>query len=296
MTQLSDISLESGTNELELVMFTIGQETYGINVLKVREIVQPVEVTATPNRHSYVEGIIRIREEIIPLINLSTVLQVTDDKDVSNHKFIIAELNKLKVAFRVHNVSRIHRVSWSQVEKPNELSQGEFSHVSGIVKMEEYVAFMLDYEKIVVEVHPEAGMQRSGIKTLPNEARSTKQIVVTEDSAVLRKLLKETLDEAGFTHITMYENGQAAWDDLSLEKTPVPDLVITDIEMPSMDGHRLTKLIKEDTRLQHTPVVIFSSIISNDLYHKGEKVGADGQVSKPEINTLIETVDTLLKL
>ena len=298
MTQLShsDISLESGTNELELVMFTVGQETYAINVLKVREIVQPVDITATPNRHPYVEGIIRIREEVIPLINLSTVLEIEEDGIQSDHKFIIAELNKLKVAFRVHNVSRIHRVSWSQVEKPNELSQGEYSHVSGIVQMKEYVAFMLDYEKIVVEVQPEVGIQRSKVRTKSNPLRGTKQIVITEDSAVLRKLLKDTLADSGYTQTTVFENGQVAWDELSQLEGSKPDLVITDIEMPSMDGHRLTKLIKEHEQLQKLPVIIFSSIISDDLYHKGEKVGADGQVSKPEINKLIELMDMLLEI
>ncbi|WP_307728626.1 chemotaxis protein CheV [Alkalicoccobacillus plakortidis] len=297
MTQMSqsNILLESGTNELELVMFEVGKGTYGINVLKVREIVQPVEVTTTPNRHPYVEGVIRIRDEIIPLIDLSVVLQVNEETDQTNHKFVVAELNKLKVAFRVHNVSRIHRVSWSQVEKPNELSQGEFSHVTGIVKMEAYVAFMLDYEKIVVEVHPDAGIKRSTLHSLEPRNREGKHIVIAEDSGILRQLLKDTLTEAGYNQLTLYENGQEAWDALSnVDSVATVDLVITDIEMPRMDGHRLTKLVKEHPSYEQTPIVIFSSIISDDLFHKGQAVGADGQISKPEIVQLIELVDSLL--
>ncbi|MDQ0206208.1 chemotaxis protein CheV [Alkalicoccobacillus murimartini] len=297
MTQESQsaILLESGTNELELVMFKVGQESYGINVLKVREIVQPVDVTSTPNRHPYVEGVIRIREEIIPLIDLSVVLQVQEETDQTNHKFVVAELNKLKVAFRVHNVSRIHRVSWSQVEKPNELSQGEFSHVTGIVKMEEYVAFMLDYEKIVVEIHPDAGIKRSSIHSLEARNRTGKRIVVAEDSGILRQLLKDTLSEAGYSQLVLYENGQEAWDALNKpDANAHTDLIITDIEMPLMDGHRLTKLVKEHDLYKDTPVIIFSSIISDDLFHKGQAVGANGQVSKPEILSLIQLIDSLL--
>ncbi|WYP24844.1 chemotaxis protein [Alkalihalobacillus sp. FSL W8-0930] len=300
MTQMSqsNILLESGTNELELVMFEIGKETYGINVLKVREIVQPVDVTATPNRHPYVEGVIRIRDEIIPLIDLSVVLDVKDAGEASTHKFIVAELNKLKVAFRVHNVSRIHRVSWGQVEKPNELSQGAHSHVTGIVKMEDYVAFMLDYEKIVVEIHPDAGMNRSSIHSITPRDRGGKHIVIVEDSGVLRQLLQDTLTEAGYTKLTTFENGQLAWDALSDQGaiSSKIDLIITDIEMPQMDGHHLTKRIKDHPSYEHTPVVIFSSIISEDLYHKGKAVGADGQISKPDIVKLIELLDTTLQL
>src|SRR5699024_2917200 len=121
----TDILLESGTNELEVIMFEIGSGTFGINVLKVREIINAVEVTSIPNSHENVEGVIRLREEVLPVVNLAKVLGLQKSSTPEKDKFIIAELNQVKIAFRVHHVSRIHRISWEQIEKPTELSAGE---------------------------------------------------------------------------------------------------------------------------------------------------------------------------
>ncbi|MDT8860593.1 chemotaxis protein [Alkalihalobacillus sp. MEB130] len=292
------ILLESGTNELEIVMFQIGNNTFGINVLKVREIINPLPITGTPNGHEHVEGVIRLREEVIPVVNLAKVLHLPDSENPEQDKFIIAELNKMKVAFHVHSVSRIHRISWEQIEKPSELSQGNMGHTIGIVKMEEMMALLLDFEKIVVDINPDTGLSVERVKALGVRQRSDKRIVIAEDSAILRKLLQDTLHEAGYDRLQFFENGKSAWEFLqSLTKDEIEnkvDLVITDIEMPLMDGHHLTLKIKESQLLEHLPVVIFSSLISTDLFHKGEKVGANAQISKPEIVQLVETLDQLV--
>ncbi len=163
------------------------------------------------------------------------------------------------------------------------------------------MAILLDFEKIVVEIDPKAGVNVESVKELGPRERSTKKIVIAEDSAVLRQLLVDTLSEAGYSNIKVFENGKEAWqylselaEDESVDVKDKVDLIITDIEMPQMDGHHLTDRIKKDIQLKDIPVVIFSSLITEDLYHKGVSVGADAQVSKPEIVSLIEEIDKLL--
>ncbi|KHF40288.1 chemotaxis protein [Halalkalibacter okhensis] len=300
MEQQKGILLESGTNELEVIAFGVGAGTFGINVMKVREIIQAPPVTPMPNSHPHIEGIIRLRDEVITVVNLSTVLGLGQSQNPSQDKMIISELNQIKVAFRVQNVSRIHRISWEQIEKPAELSQGLENATTGIVKMDDQMILLLDFEKIVVEINPEKGMNVEQVKALGKRTRSDKKIVVAEDSAMLRKLLHDTLAEAGYDQITFFEHGRGAWEYLQFLKDEDQDvlkevqLVITDVEMPQMDGHHLTKQIKGDETLKNIPVVIFSSLITRDLYHKGKGVGADGQVSKPEIIKLIEMIDQLI--
>lgn len=295
------ILLESGTNELEIVVFTVGGSTYGINVMKVREIINPVPVTEVPNVHPHVSGIIRLRGEVLTLIDMSKILGVPASEDPKNDKYIVAELNKMKVAFHVHNVSRIYRISWEQIEKPSKLYEGEDTLTIGVVKMEEQMVLLLDYEKILVDINPESGINVGQLKELGVRERSTKKILVADDSAMLRDLIQTTLNEAGYENLDFFDNGQMLWNRLEglVEKhgenvTDEVQAVITDIEMPQMDGHHLTRLIKEHPILSKIPVIIFSSLISPDLRHKGEKVGADGQVTKPEIVKLVNTIDSVI--
>lgn len=297
----TNILLESGTNELEVVMFKVGSGDFGINVLKVREIINAMEVMPIPNAHEHIEGLIRLREEVLPVVNLAKVLGIPESENPDKDKFIVAELNQLKIAFRVHHVSRIHRISWEQIEKPTELSAGQQAYAIGIIKLEDKMSILLDFEKVVVEINPQSGVNVESLEVLGPRERSEKKLVVAEDSAVLRQLLKDTLSEAGYSNLQFFENGKEAWEyleSISKDETINPsdkvDLIITDIEMPQMDGHHLTDRVKKDERLKHIPVVIFSSLITKDLFHKGEAVGANAQVTKPEIVTLVEKIDALL--
>lgn len=295
------ILLESGTNELEVIMFGIGTGIFGINVLKVREIINPLPVTDIPHAHENVEGVIRLREEVLPVINLAQVLNLAPSANPEQDRFIVAELNQLKVVFRVHEVSRIHRISWEQIEKPSDLSAGEQAYAIGIIKLEDQMSILLDFEKVVVETNPKAGVNIESLKVLGPRERSLKRIIAAEDSAVLRLLLNDTLAAAGYDDVRIFENGKEAWDfldalskDETVDPTKEVNLIITDIEMPQMDGHHLTSRIKADSRLKEIPVVIFSSLIAQSLYHKGEQVGADAQISKPEIVKLVEMIDSLI--
>lgn len=298
----ADILLDSGTNELEIVMFNIGEGLYGINVLKVREIVNALEVTSIPNAHPNVEGVIRLREEVLPVVNLAQVLAIPESEDPSKDKFIIAELNQIKIAFRVHDVSRIYRISWEQIEKPSDISSGQEAYAIGIIKLDDLISILIDFEKIIVEINPETGLNVDSLAVLGPRERSEKKIMVAEDSPMLRELIKDTLEEAGYDQLMFFENGREAWDrlaelaeDESVALNDNVDLIITDIEMPQMDGHHLTDRIKTDNRLKELPLIIFSSLITQDLYHKGERVGADAQVSKPEIVKLVQYIDQLVK-
>src|SRR5699024_5940825 len=165
-------------------------------------------------------------------------------------------------------------------------------------KLEDQMPILLDFEKVIVEIDPNSGVNVDRLSALGPRERSTKHIVAAEDSAILRELLKDTLKEAGYENITFFENGQDAWqylikigNDESIQPKDEVNLIISDIEMPQMDGHHLTKRIKGHPRLTDIPVVIFSSLITNDLFHKGEQVGASAQVSKPEIVSLVKYID-----
>lgn len=291
------ILLESGTNELEIVEFLVGDNRFAINVIKVKEIIQPIAPTKVPHAHPYIEGIVELRGEVLPLIDLAKALGFGPSQNPAQDKYIVAEFNQQKVVFHVRNVTQIHRISWKQIEKPSQMYQGLESQIIGVVKLNGNMILLLDFEKIVVDINPQSGIHVDRVKKLGQRDRSNKKLIVAEDSPLLRKLLHDTLAEAGYVYVEFFENGEDALHYLQsiVEKgKPVESevqLVITDIEMPQMDGHHLTKRIREHDKLKHLPVVIFSSLITDDLRHKGERVGATAQVSKPEIAELVQVID-----
>ncbi|MDF2946921.1 MAG: chemotaxis protein CheV [Bacillales bacterium] len=299
MNDQKGILLESGTNELEIVEFGIGNSKFGINVIKVREIINPVPITPIPHAHPNVEGIIEIRGEVLPVVDIAKALGFAKSETPENDKYIVAEFNKLKIVFHVHTVTQIHRISWMQIEKPTDMYKGLESQITGVVKLNGEMILLLDFEKIVVDINPDSGITVQRVAKLGKRERSTKRLVIAEDSVLLRKLIHETLNEAGYINLEFFENGKDALDYLISvsEKNNIADevkLVITDIEMPQMDGHHLTRRVKEDQNLKVLPVIIFSSLITDDLRHKGEMVGADFQVSKPEIGELVKKIDELI--
>lgn len=297
MSDKKGILLETGTNEFEIVEFAVGPVTYGINVAKVREVINPVNVTKMPNTHPHVEGVFTLRGKVMPLVNLAKSLG--GEQTSSNHKIIVSELNNYYVGFLVDEVSRIHRISWSEMEPPPSITNSDM--VVGIIKMPDKMVVLLDFEKIVSDINPEINKKLTTIPESVNDTsqiRSQKTILVAEDSKMLRDLLLSTLTAAGYKKIILTDNGKQAWDRLEqLLSNDIPveesiQLVITDIEMPQMDGHHLIKRIKDNSRLKVLPVIIFSSLINEEMRRKGEAIGADAQVTKPEIGQLIDLIDT----
>jgi two-component system, chemotaxis family, chemotaxis protein CheV len=294
------ILLESGTNELEIVEFEVGNNKFGINVIKVKEIIQPIPVTFIPHVHEHVEGIIQLRGEVLPVVDMLKVLGIGHLERSPQQKYIVAEFNKQRVVFHVDNVTQIHRISWDQIEKPSDMYQGGMSQVIGVIKYNNDMILLLDFERIMVDINPASSISVESVKKLGPRERTDKKIVIAEDSPLLRKLLFDTMSEAGYSNVDFFENGRDAYDylesiakaDKNIEKHV--QLVVTDIEMPQMDGHHLTKKIKSHPDLQKLPVIIFSSLITDDLRHKGDVVGAEDQISKPEIAELILRMDQLI--
>ncbi len=299
----TNILLENGTNELEVLEFLLEGQHYGINVAKIREIITYQNVTPVPNAHPSIEGIFMPRDTMITAINLRNCLQMRDyeEKEKATSLFIITNFNQLDIAFHVDSVLGIHRVSWNQIIKPGStVSTSEDGISTGIIKIGGELIIILDFEKIVTDINPETGLKISEIDELGQRAPRDIAILIAEDSPLLNKLIVDSLKQAGYTNLIHTENGQQAYDvitqckeDGTLKKHV--QCVITDIEMPVMDGHRLTKLIKEDEETKDIPVVIFSSLVNDEMKRKGESLGADAQLSKPEIGNLVHIIDGLFQ-
>ena len=292
------ILLENGTNELEVLEFKLGENSYGINVAKIREIISYQPVTPVPNSHPSIEGIFMPREAMITAIDLKNCLQ--RGKSSPGGLFIITNFNKLDIAFHVDSVIGIHRVSWADIIKPNATISGAEEGIStGIIKKNDKLIIILDFEKIVTDINPEVGLKTNEIDALGDRMRNNIPILIAEDSPLLNKLIVDCLKKAGYDNVIHTENGQEAWNivcdcrDKGILKEHV-QCVITDIEMPLMDGHRLTKLIKDDELTKDIPVIIFSSLVNDEMRRKGEALGANAQLSKPEIGNLVKEIDKLV--
>jgi len=294
----TNILLESGTNELEILEFTLAGNHYGINVAKIREILQYQPVTPVPNTHPSVEGIFMPRDTMITVINLRSCLGLPKSDD--DGLFIITNFNKLDIAFHVDEVIGIHRVSWEEIIKPDSTLNGQDGSVStGVIKMQDKLVVILDFESIVSSISPETGLRTSDVDNMEERERSDSTILIAEDSPLLSKLITDCLKKAGYVKLLVNNDGQEAWDTLSELKqrgnaTSKVQCIITDIEMPRMDGHRLTKLVKTDDELKSIPLVIFSSLVNDEMRRKGEQLGADAQLTKPEIGQLVGAIDRLI--
>lgn len=293
------ILLETGTNEFEIVEFSIGDVHYGINVAKVREVITRAPVTEMPQAHPYVDGLFTLRGKAIPLVNLPRCLNVRTGAESRN--IIVTEINNYNIGFLVDSVSRIHRISWKNMEPAPEV--GDQSRVVGIVKMKDKIILLLDFETIIAEINPEINQKLTTFDDASEDIRARRadvHVVCAEDSPLLRELLVTTLHESGYRFVRDFNNGADAWKylheqaDKQKRESDKIRIIISDIEMPQMDGHRLLKLIREDQRYADTPVILFSSLISEEMRRKGEALGANGQIAKPEINQLIGMIDELV--
>lgn len=311
----TDILLEAGTNELEIVEFWLEEEPreegeenyrgfYGVNVAKVLEIIRiPERITKLPKvSHPAIMGTFNLRNKVIPLVDLSHWLK-KPRVETEPPKVIVTEFNNVSSAFLVSGVTRIHRISWERVEAPsNYVSTLSEDSITGVVKFEDRISLILDLEKIVAELNPDLGLQLDDSIDWTNTAGY--KAIIADDSTLIREMLYEMMVRAKFS-VEMANTGRSCWDKLlemkqrSIEENkPITDyinVVISDIEMPVMDGHNLTVRIKADEVLKELPVILFSSIITDKLRHKGESVGADDQISKPEVTELAQRAIALIE-
>ena len=296
------ILLESGTNEIEVMEFTINDSLYGINVAKVKEIIVSAPVKPMPHAHPAVEGIFKPRDLVITVVDLPRYLLGESGEKGPKDLFIVTNFNKMNIAFRVHTVVGISRISWQDIQKPDKtVAGGDEGVATGIAQCGGDLVTILDFEKIVAEIAPETTIQLSEIDRLGHRERRDSPIMVAEDSVLLSRMIAEALHKSGYANVEMFPDGRELWnkiqiyrDEDSLDEHVA--VVITDIEMPQMDGHRLTKLIKDDEKLKKIPVIIFSSLITEEMRRKGKELGADEQMSKPEIGHLVRVIDHLLEV
>jgi len=297
----TNILLETGTNELEVVAFEIAGNVYGINVAKVSKILQMEEQSPVPKANPSIEGLFQYMDKVVPLINLSTYLNLKQSDNPEADKIIVTEFNQVFTAFHVHEVSRIHRISWDDVETPDNDSVSYNDAVTGVIKFGEKIILLLDFEKIIYDISPHhATGESKNDRRLESNFRSDKKILIAEDSEMLRSIIRDTLTKAGYNNLIMYNNGLEALEhiahieDGNANKLEVPDLIITDIEMPKMDGHHFCKKTRETNKFADTPIIIFSSLINEAMYQKGLTVGASEQLSKPQILKLVHLLDDYL--
>ena len=297
-----EILLEVGTNELEIMEFIIDGRSFGINVAKVFQIMKYEEITPVPHSNEFVEGIFKPRNQIITVLNLAAYLRLGENENSERDILIITNFNTSHTAFHVHSVETIHRISWADLEKPDETIHGSIDGITtGIARVGEKLITILDFEKIMAELNPSQTVNAERVSHLATRPRNEVPIFVAEDSPFLKKVLLEALNKAGYMNTLWFATGKEAWDALDGMRELELDnlgqhvrLVITDIEMPEMDGHTLCKMIKKDRRFKHLPVIMFSSLINEEMKKKGRTVGADAQISKPEIENLVTYIDAFI--
>jgi len=305
------ILLESGTNELEIVEFHVNrrgengeiqQAFYGVNVAKVKEIIRsPGFLSEVPKAHPALLGVLSLRGKIVPVISLPKWLG-KEQHDEPCTRVIIMEFNRIITGFSVHSVSRIHRVSWEKVESPKGvISSPEEECVTGIVKFEDRILMMIDFEKIVAEINPEMGA--SDVKVTKASKRESKTVFLAEDSSFINKMIVDLLTTAGYRVFTSF-NGQDALlrimnvvADAKSNKRPISNylnLICTDVEMPKMDGLHFVTKIREEPLLKKLPVIVFSSLVAQESKRKWDSIGVDKFMSKAEMNHLVEHIDKLI--
>lgn len=289
------ILFENGTSELEVLVFTLGNETCGINVAEIKEIITYQPVTPVPNSHPGIEGVFMPRDTMITAIDLKNYMGW--GRADRNGLLIVTNSHILDVAFHVDAVLGIYRASRMDIIKPDVSISIPFAGVTaGIIKIENKMINMLDFEKIISDICPETALK------IPKESgtrnRSDVPVLIAEDSPLLNKLIVDFLRQSGYENLIITKNGKEAYEVICQCKKNGTlhdhvSCIITDIEMPLMDGHRLTKLVKSDKAAADIPVVIFSSLITEEMKKKGEALGADAQLSKPEIGNLVKIIDGL---
>ena len=298
----SNILLETGTNELEILEFIISGNSYAINVAKITELRQAEPIQEMPLAHPCVEGVFQPRDEVYTVVDLSKYLNLGPSEEPDKDIFVITNFNQMNIAFHVHTVENIFRISWNDIEKPDTIIYGgQEGVVTGIAKVNDRIISILDFEKITFDISPETGIDLDTVAAYTGADREQIPIVVAEDSALLRKMLSEALHTSGYSNLSILNNGEEAWEHINkIKESGTAEILsevsclITDIEMPRMDGHRLTKLIKNDPALKEIPVLIFSSLIDENMQKKGFEVGADAQLAKPEIAKLVGIIDEMV--
>ena len=299
----------AGTNKLEILMFSLGkdlrtgrEETFGINVFKVREVMRIPEITRAPEMPAAVEGMVSLRGSLVPVIDLAKYIGM--DSDSAPGIMIVTEYNGHTQGFLVKSVDNILRLDWSAMRVPPEMLAAEMGGlVTAITELKDKrLVMMLDVEKVLAETG-HFGSDEMIFKTVKQIDKENRTVFFADDSSVARNQIARTLEAMGVKYISAI-NGRKAWEELSrmadyadASHTPLHDMlqvILTDVEMPEMDGYMLTRKIKADKRFTGIPVLMHSSLSNSQNEQLGRAVGVDEYVPKFEPQKLSQTLARLL--
>jgi len=306
----TDILLESGTNEVEILEFLLGNQSFGLNVSKVTsiEIFEESRRNTLPQTVPEIMGTFLFRGDTIPLINAAEVLGKHASADNERPLVVTVEFNNFVCGLYVDGVNRIHRVAWDQFEPLDRMFSQANSSILGSVHVQDRDVLILDIESIGSRYFEgvamcgditisEEGMEGEEIESL-HQRRTHAPIMLAEDSPMIRGQITNLLHRAGYVNLEAFENGRKALEAIQAKADADPQwpqtsvrLLISDIEMPVMDGLTLCRRVKEIPGGQQFPVVMFSSLINAQMAAKCESVGANGWITKPEIDQLVALVD-----
>lgn len=294
-----EILLESGTNELEALVFEVADFAFAINVAKVREVLTTPPITPLAKSHPSIRGAFSLRDRVIPCISLKTHLSAQSVASGSESHVILTEINQQQTAFLVDRVHHIHRISWENILPVPDLRSLVCCPVTALARCDDRLLLLLDFEKVLDDVT--GGSTRMGKVENPDHVpRETMRILMVEDSPTVRDRVGTTLRASGYEQVLFFNNGAEAWQWLQerLAETDrledIAHLLISDVEMPQVDGFHLTKRVKDHPQLSQLSVLLYSSIITPDNYKKGIAVGADAQITKPELDRVVELADSLI--
>lgn len=300
MQEVKKVTTEVGTNEWQLVVFVLGDQSFAINVDKTREILRWPGCRAIPDAPAALIGITSVRGEVLPMVDLRVFLGIQPVTAIEQSKVIIAEFNEVKLGFVVDAVERIYRIKSEDLDST---MTGKYlgDWILYVIKRDSRNVLLLDYEAIVQTISPQLVIQHNAADSAKTRAMledvgrpADYRIIVAEDSPLIRKQVEDALTASGFTNLKICPDGKVAYDAIVKDREDC-DLLITDVEMPRLDGLTLTRRIKEHLETKNIPVVVFSSIMANDIKNKAASVGANYQVTKPEINQLVECVVKVIK-
>ena len=310
-----EILLESGTNEMEIIEFYVGSQPLGINVQKLKEIISFDEsvLTVIPDTPAAMLGVLMMRGTTLPLIDLKEHLNQRSNEeppDVNSPVVLVCEFNHRINGFKVDGVNQIHRVSWSNLQPLAPFIDQYRPRFTGSINIDSREILNLDLEYIVGEYDPDSVLRSSEggeADGLPHDIvsrRGSKKILMAEDSSVIRHGIESVLNDVGFTDLEVFVDGQDCYqrildlkqnaDEADKELPTSLHMLISDIEMPRMDGLTLCRKVKEGLGYADIPVLLFSSLINPPMEVKCDSVGADGYASKPEIDKLIGMMDHFL--
>jgi two-component system chemotaxis response regulator CheV len=300
-----DILLDAGTNELEVLVFSIDGAWFGLNVAKVREVIKPVELTASPNQHPSVMGMFNIRGHVIPVVDLAAHLGITTDHPSARGfegRVIITEFNGHRTGFLVDKVDQIHRVSWSTVKPAPDVNVCDggaanagrpVSSTTGTIEIDDVLILMIDFESVADSILVDRELHLDTVTNPHNVDRQSKRVILAEDSPFMRNLIQDVFKRSGYERLEVYPDGYSAWE--ALQRSPETiDALVSDIEMPRLDGLALSKQVKQTPALASIPILLFSSLISKDNIKKGQQVGVEVQVPKPKLEDMVLLVDKLV--